>query len=154
MSKRTLDCGPAWVFTTESPHVLNYAVKFIFFPCFLSAWPGHPSPAAWAHLSPPSTPTRRPSLSSGTNVRPLSKASARSTRGRLLDISGNILCILSLDLWTCIPARLRKAAGKLQYLLTLWTLVTLQPRWVKNSAEKGRSDISWQKCCRPISGQH
>lgn len=136
MSKRTLDCGPTQVFTAESPHVLNYKVKFYVFFCFLSAWPGRPSPAAWALLSPLSTPTRRPSLSSDTNARPSSKASARSTRGRLLDISGNVPCIPSLDLWTFIPARPRKAAGKLQYLLTLWTLVILQRLWVKNSAEK------------------
>lgn len=131
MSKWNLDCGATRVLTifswqkptTESPHVLKYKVKFSssFFSCFLSAWLGHPSPAAWARQSPLSIPTRRPSSSLGTSARRSSKASARSTRGRPSDISGNAPCTPSPNLWTFIPARPRKAAGKLPYLLTLWT---------------------------------
>lgn len=117
---------------------VNYKMNFSLL-CFLPAWPGHPSPAAWVHPSPPSTPIQRPSLSSGTNARRSSRASARSTHRRLSDTSGNAPCTPSLNLWRFIPARPQKIAGKLPYLLTLWTWVTLQHLWGKNSAERDRT---------------
>ncbi|KAM8843557.1 germ cell-specific gene 1-like protein isoform 2-T2 [Synchiropus picturatus] len=67
------------------------------------AWPGLPSPAAWAHRSPPSTPTPRLSLNSGTNARLLSKASERSVPARLSDTSGTIRCTPFLKQWRSIP---------------------------------------------------
>lgn len=119
----------------------RFKVDFsLFLLCSLPAWPGPPSPAAWAHRSLPSTPTQRLSSSSGISARPSSKAYARSMLGRLSDISGNVLCTPFLNLWSFIPARHQTVAGKLPYLLTLWTWVTLQDLWGKSSAERDRTN--------------
>lgn len=105
----------------------------------LSAWPGRLSPAAWARPSPPSTPTPRPSSSSDTSARPSSRASGRSTRVRLSGICANTPCTPFPNPWTFIQARPRRAAGKCPSLPTLWTWVTWQARWGRNSAEEGAS---------------
>lgn len=103
--------------------------------CLPPAWPGPPSPAAWAPRSPPSTPTPRLSSSSGTSARPLSRASARSTRGRPLDTFANTLCTPFPRLWTFTPARPPRAAGRRPYRPTLWTWVTSQAPWGRSSVE-------------------